>query len=78
MTNTQTIICDLHEIASTTTDEKTKKQLLILWENLAHIKREEEALLCGRLHSKETLDNAQTLLNKLSTAKTLKEEIIGA
>jgi hypothetical protein len=73
-----TVLCDLHEIASNTTDEQTKTQLLNLWKNLCHINRAKEVLHVGSLHSEETLKDAKDLLNKLSSVETLKDNIIGA
>lgn len=79
MTTITTVICDLHELASKTTDQETKKQLFNLWTNLCHIKRNEEALSVGGFtHTKETLTEAQNSLNKLVSSKTLKDNIIGA
>lgn len=76
MINGKAIVCDLYEIASTTTDKQTKTQILNLWLNICQIKREEEVLKVGSPHTEYTLKNAQKLLNKLVIAETLKDEII--
>tara|TARA_R100001530_G_scaffold132292_1_gene104576 strand:- start:2827 stop:3060 length:234 start_codon:yes stop_codon:yes gene_type:complete len=76
MDNLLAVICDLHELARTTTDEKTRTKLLNLWVNLGRIKRANEALRVGSLHSEETLRISEDELNRLLSAESLCEKLI--
>ena len=76
MENLLAVICDLHELARTTTDEKTKTKLFNLWANMCRIKRAKEALRVGSLHSEETLRISEEQLNRLLSADSLCEKVI--
>ena len=76
MENLRAVICDLHELASQTTDEKTRIKLLHLWVNMCRIKRAKEALRVGSLHSEETLRISEEQLNRLLSADSLCEKVI--
>jgi len=76
MGNYTRLLCDLHEIASETSDAKTRNQLLTLWTNVGHIKRAEEALYVGSLHSEETLIQSRKELNEIFNAKDLYSKVI--
>ena len=76
MSNLTTIVCDLHAMASETSDPKTRNQLLTLWLNVGRIKRAEEVIRVGGIHLPETIENSRQELSKLSSAKTLCENLI--
>lgn len=76
MTNLRVIIRDIHECATTTKDDETKRKLLTLWDNLLRINQAKEALNCSYLHNEETLEESEQHLNRLLSANTFLENVI--
>ena len=76
MVNLRAVICDLHELATTTKDEETKYKLFTLWANLCRINQAQEALRCSYLHKEETLRISEEHLNRLLSADSLCENVI--
>ena len=71
-----TLNCNIHKIASETTDEATKQQLLTLWKNSSMYSGAKEAINCSYLHTQETINEAKTEISCLSSAENLHTEII--
>ena len=71
-----TMNCNIHQIASETTDEATKHQLLTLWKNVATYARAKEAISISYLHTQETINESQTEISCLSSSENLHTEII--
>jgi hypothetical protein len=70
------LVCNIHDLAESTTDPKTKKQLLNLWKNVCNYQRAEEAIHCSGIHTPETIAQSKNELSKISSSWDLLSNVI--